>query len=454
MRVLHLPYTYFPDPVGGTEVYVAQLAQELRTHNIESLVAAPGSAAATYMYAGVSVTRYTVSEPEERGEVYDAVGNPAAVASLVSILARERPDVLHIHAYTRGVPFEAGSAARELGIPVIVTYHTPTVTCARGSLIRNGEVVCDGALIVSRCAACMLRLSGLPGPVADTFGRLPTAVGQFVRAIAPAAGGLATPLRMTEIMKRRHDRIRNHLASATAVVAPSSWVAALVIGEGVPPERVLVSPQGTNAFSRPPRDRASQGGPVLLALPARYSREKGIEVVLNAMQTVPDADIRLDVFGPSQHAEAREYRRELEARFGRDSRIRFLDAVDPDQVVATLARADAAVVPSMWMETGPLVVLEAFAAGVPVIGSALGGIAERVRDGVDGLLVPPGNVAAWASVLALFAADPGLRARLAAGVKPPRRMADVAAEMAGLYERAIGPLRELPGTRPARPIAT
>ena len=57
----------------------------------------------------------------------------------------------------------------------------------------------------------------------------------------------------------------------------------------------------------------------------------------------------------------------------------------------TIRKYDALVVPSVWLETGPLVVLEAFAAGVPVIGSRLGGIAEMVRDGVDGLLFGAGN---------------------------------------------------------------
>jgi glycosyltransferase involved in cell wall biosynthesis len=74
-----------------------------------------------------------------------------------------------------------------------------------------------------------------------------------------------------------------------------------------------------------------------------------------------------------------------------EARIRWLEAVKPEAVVETIGKYDALVVPSVWLETGPLVVLEAFAAGVAVIGSRLGGIAEMVRDGVDGLLFEAGN---------------------------------------------------------------
>lgn len=437
MRVLHLPYTYFPDPAGGTEIYVAQLTRELRALGVESVVAAPGAAAATYEHEDTVVVRYVVADPVDRGELQDAAASPSAISALAGIVASVRPDVLHFHAYTRGIPPEVGEAARSAGVPVIVTYHTPTVTCARGTLLRNGEVYCDGALFVTRCARCMLQLHGVPAPVAVPLARVPAAVGRAVRAIVPRAGGPLAALRMTEMMDDRHQRVRGHLRGASAVVAPSRWVADLLAGEGVPPDRMVVSPQGVDLAAAPPRRARMARGPVRLALPARYSPEKGIDVVLAALATIPDADVRLDIFGPAQHAEARSYRAALELKASNDPRIHFHDGIAPDRVIDSLADADAVIVPSISMETGPLVVLEAFAAGTPVIGSDLGGIAERVRDDVDGMLVPPGDVAAWGRAIARFFGDPALRERLTSGVRPPRRMSDVAAEMATLYTRVL-----------------
>jgi len=82
-------------------------------------------------------------------------------------------------------------------------------------------------------------------------------------------------------------------------------------------------------------------------------------------------------------------------------------------------------------------VLEAFAAGVPVLGSRLGGIAELVREDVDGILVEPASVAGWTAALRTLATEPDRLARLRTGIRPPRTMTTAAAEMAALYRRLL-----------------
>jgi glycosyltransferase involved in cell wall biosynthesis len=84
------------------------------------------------------------------------------------------------------------------------------------------------------------------------------------------------------------------------------------------------------------------------------------------------------------------------------------------------------------------VVLEAFAAGIPVLGSNLGGIAELVTDGVDGVLVEPDSVDDWARTLARLADNPVALAALRAGVRPPRRLSVVASEMRKVYDNVLG----------------
>ena len=96
--------------------------------------------------------------------------------------------------------------------------------------------------------------------------------------------------------------------------------------------------------------------------------------------------------------------------------------VVPEKVVSVMAEYDLIAVPSRWLETGPLVVLEAFAAGVPVLGSNLGGIAELVRDGVDGILVAPNDAAAWAVAIGRLVEDRNVIDALRCGIAPPRTM--------------------------------
>jgi glycosyltransferase involved in cell wall biosynthesis len=79
------------------------------------------------------------------------------------------------------------------------------------------------------------------------------------------------------------------------------------------------------------------------------------------------------------------------------------------------------------------VVLEAQAVGTPVLGSNLGGIAELVQHGVDGWLVPSGDVEAWAKALLSLAETPDLLTRLRKGIQSVRTMSRVASDMAELY---------------------
>lgn len=112
-------------------------------------------------------------------------------------------------------------------------------------------------------------------------------------------------------------------------------------------------------------------------------------------------------------------------------------AIAPDKVIGLMADYDLIAIPSRWLETGPLVVLEAFDAGVPVLGANRGGIAELVRDGVNGILVAPDDVAAWAATIRRLTEDRQVIDVLRARIAPPRTMDAAADDMATLYARIL-----------------
>ena len=154
----------------------------------------------------------------------------------------------------------------------------------------------------------------------------------------------------------------------------------------------------------------------------RVAPEKGIDVLLKALSLVKRT-VELDIYG-------------IGSGMGNgisdigNAKVRWLKPVKPEQVVETIRKYDALVVPSVWLETGPLVVLEAFAAGVPVIGSRLGGIAEMVNEGVDGLLFHPGDAADLAEKLGQL---PEKLVSLKKSVKVPRTTYDVARDHLKIY---------------------
>ena len=87
-------------------------------------------------------------------------------------------------------------------------------------------------------------------------------------------------------------------------------------------------------------------------------------------------------------------------------RVRFMGELSREQVWGCLAKVDVLVVPSLWYEAFSLIAHEAFLAGIPVIASRLGALAEVVQDGVDGLLVPPSDVSAWTATLQRLVDEP------------------------------------------------
>ena len=129
-----------------------------------------------------------------------------------------------------------------------------------------------------------------------------------------------------------------------------------------------------------------------------------------------------------------KYREKVRQFASSDKRIHFLPEARGSERLTLFANLDALLVPSQWLETGPLVVLEAFAAGVPVIGSDLGGIKELVSDDRNGILVPHEDVTAWTAAMARLATDAGLYERLRRGIGPVRTTSDVARDMATLYD--------------------
>src|SRR5260370_677010 len=161
MRVIQIPFCFYPDRVGGTEVYVEMLARELRARGLEVIVAAPGERSAVYEHGGLPVYRFAVTPRVADVRDLYGFGDERAAAQLGEILDRVRPDLVHMHAFTRGASLRSVREARARRVPVVFTYHTPTVSCPRGTLMRWGTGVCSGELDSDLWARCTLRAAFL-----------------------------------------------------------------------------------------------------------------------------------------------------------------------------------------------------------------------------------------------------------------------------------------------------
>jgi glycogen synthase len=188
---------------------------------------------------------------------------------------------------------------------------------------------------------------------------------------------------------------------AAAVITLTERLAARVRGCGTP---VHVIPSGFRAD----RFTAAPTGGAGVVYVGRLHRQKGVDTLVKAAALLPGVPVTLAGDGPDRAAVE-----QLAARLGVAGQVRVTGFVPHSAVPALLATADVAVLPSRYEELGTALV-EAMAAGRPVVAAAVGGIPELVRDGVDGLLVPPDDHVALATAVEKLLTDPHRAAGLGA----------------------------------------
>jgi glycosyltransferase involved in cell wall biosynthesis len=218
------------------------------------------------------------------------------------------------------------------------------------------------------------------------------------------------------------------------IVAPSAWVHSGLLANGIAPAKLSVSRQGvTTALTREAAaaPRQPPGDVLRVGFIGRLEHYKGAHVLIEAMARLPrNLPIHLMIAGSGTEP---GYLRQLIQAWDGDKRIEFLGSISRKEVPDFMRKLDVLAVPSNYMETGPLVVLEAQVFGIPVMGADIGGISERIRDGVDGWLLPFSDPGAWAAALHDAATDRARLARYAANIGRTRTMGDVADDMVTVY---------------------
>lgn len=290
-----------------------------------------------------------------------------AARAIERLIAAERPDVAHLHIYYGQLTPAILAPLARAGIPVVQTLHEYKPLCAVHSLLSRG----------APCEACGGKSFWHALPRRCNRGSLPrTALSVSEAYVARALGA------------DRHVR---------RYVAPSAFVRAKMLEHGFAPERVVHVPHWIDARALEPA--RGPGEHALFA--GRLDAAKGVFVLLAAAEAVPELPLVVAGDGPARAAVERVV---AERRL---AHVRVLGRQDAGALAALVRASRAVVVPSLAFETFGLAALEALAQGRPVVASSRGALPELVEDGVNGFLVPPGDVEALAAVLRRVARDAG-----------------------------------------------
>ncbi|HVC18564.1 MAG TPA: glycosyltransferase [Vicinamibacterales bacterium] len=441
MRIVHALGWYFPDSLGGTEVYVDGLCRRQLRAGHRVAVAAPDAGATAervYAHHDVPVYRYPIPAVPTRAEAQGLV--PVRGAERFHAWLRgQRPTIVHFHGFVTGLGLHEVRAAAGAGARTVLTNHLPGLgfLCRRGTLMRWGRRPCDGVCRPAKCAACVLQQKGLPRPLADAIGVLTSPVSG---ALGRLSGPIGTGLGLNASIRRDQAHQKELMALLDAFVVLNRRAAAIIGANGLPDEAVVVNRLGvsqTGLVPKPGPDRRPSVAPITVGFLGRIDPTKGPDVLVRAVtRLAADLPLRVEIRGPVSGPAGTRYLRALQAAAAGDPRVTVGPPLAPDEVGAVLARYDLLCCPSLWFENGPTVAIEAQAVGTPVIASRIGALPELIDDGVNGRLFDAGDEGALAAILNEVARTPaGTIDRWRLALPPARTMDAIAADYEALYTR-------------------
>jgi glycosyltransferase involved in cell wall biosynthesis len=434
VKIVHALGWYFPDSIGGTEVYVAGLTRRLRAAGHDVAVVAPSVLGeSTAEYEGTPVFRYPIPVNPTRDEAQGLVAVRGA-ERLHAWLDTRRPDIFHLHSFVTGLGLFELTAARTSGALTLATHHLPSLgyVCRIGSLMQWGERPCDGICEPAKCAACGLYVRGMPKVLATAVGALSIGASRALGAMPGRSGtmlGFPASIEDNQVMQRRLTDVTDRM------VVLNDTARCMLIANGVPAAKLALNRLGTSHERIVKKAAGPTATPVRFGLVGRLHRTKGILELARAVTRLPrDLRFTLDIYGPEPVASEQEAVEQMRRWLAGDARVTFRGPLSHDDVPGVLAALDVLCCPSTGFENGPTVAIEAIAAGTPVIGTRLGNLAELIEDGVTGRLVEPADDADLARALLEIATTPALVDTWRAALPRARTMDEVAADYMALYE--------------------
>ena len=335
------------------------------------------------------------------------VGGPASHAPEVAAGLRARGHEVEVVTTASAAPPPEPYPVRWISrrLPKGVVHAVACREIARAA--RRADVVYATGMFSRSAAAAVLARRALvlklTGDPAFERARQRGMVGGDMSEFQRGGGGLDVSL-----LRRLRDLTAR---SAEVVTCPSEFLRGVVVSWGVPEGRVVVVPNAVPAVGVSGSREALRGsfgmeGPTL-AFAGRLAVQKALEVGLAAVGRVEGVSLLVAGEG--------EERARLEGLAGPS--VRFLGALPRARVLELFAAADGELLCSAW-ENFPHTVVEALGVGTPVVATRVGGVPEVVADGVNGLLVEPGDVEGLAAAIGRLCFEDGLRERLAAGAAP------------------------------------
>lgn len=283
----------------------------------------------------------------------NCVWNSTAYSEVRESIREFKPHVAHFHNTFPQMSPSVYQACKDEGVPVVQTLHNYRLVCPGALLSREGrpcELCLDGSLVHALRYRCY-------------------------RDSLPATGTLVSMLSLNRVKGSYEKNVDRYIAL-------TRFAKSRMIKGGLPEPRISIKPNFLVDQSRRFDARAEDRSYVVFV--GRLDRSKGVHTLLEAWKLLPDVPLKIIGDGPD--------RKQLEALVKKENlQVEFTGFLDKQDILDFVSKAVFQCVPSEWYEGFPMVMLEAFSMGTPILASSIGSVDEIVEDGKTGLKFSVGD---------------------------------------------------------------
>ena len=440
MKVFQVLNHFLPDQTAGTEVYVWALSKQLEKNDVEIKIVIPNYGKAIsedYIYDELKVFKFAETSTVDR-QLIMGFRDSDGLRYFRECLTKHKPDIVHFHelAGSNGITLKHVMAAKNSGSKVIFSFHLAGYSCKTGTLIYNEENLCDGKIDINKCGGCYLQYKG--------YGRVKTVLNPISRLLYAANinttklnNKIGTGLGTSFLIANQEKDFHLLIDHCDKVIVLTKWYEKILLLNGVSAKKIQFIPQGLpqgfmTASKQTPRNTAS---PLRIIFLGRISYLKGLHLLIEALLQLPQKVINLDIYGQADNS---DYELILRQKALHLNNITWRGKLEPKEVINTMQQYDLLCLCSTFSEMSPLVIQEAFAAGIPVLASNVYGNSEQVKDGFNGWLFRFKDVGELKNKLQMLIADPSLIDSAKKNIPQVKNFETVSNEYAVLYKEILG----------------
>jgi glycosyltransferase involved in cell wall biosynthesis len=416
LKVLFVTNGFPPRGRWGTEFYTWQLVGGLVAKGVEVSILHPLRDGSKVRYALERVRAEVPSAPGDYREVpvyllhnagdpkksfRSSYADPEVEAIFDEVLDAEKPDLVHFTYLLWGLSVNLPAVAKRRGVPSVVTLTDYGLLCHRGQMYNAALQACGGPHVPEICARCIRQPSKYDGPAAVVF--LRRIAGEALAAL----GGVGRVAVASDLEKREAE-VRAALESVDKFVAPTKLFERVFTKWGMSRDKLshLIYSFDDRPYqvARTAPARPLPSSPIRFGFMGQFTPHKGLATLVEAVQLMQERlpesvePWRVHLFGRAAGGRHKRFASQVLAG-DLGPRIVVEQPFEPEDAPQVLASLDAVVIPSEWDENAPLTILQARAAGVPVIGSDMEGVAEVIEAPRYGVCFPTGDAAALADCM-------------------------------------------------------